>query len=279
MNYPQQSLTIEQIDSLQAEQFKSICKAYEINPDFAKRLLSLKGYEIIIIADDSGSMNNIVTNPSNQNPYGPVLTRWDELKNTISIIVDIAAVMDRNGVDVYFLNRPPLLGVKNHTQLEPAFYTKASGFTPIVPVLQNIFRVKKEGNRLVILATDGKPTDNNGMEDVSELKRVLQQERGLTDYVTIVACTDDVETMSYLNGWDHELPRLDVVDDYVSEHTEVIKAQGPSFSFSFGDYVVKTLAGSIDPWFDTLDEKKISNAVIDKKSSKKKNKHKKCIIL
>jgi hypothetical protein len=65
--------------------------------------------------------------------------------------------------------------------------------------------------------------------------------------------------MSYLNKWDAEIPRLDVVDDYRSERNETIKAQGQKFSFTFGDYVVKSLIGSIVPELDNIDELKNKN--------------------
>jgi hypothetical protein len=83
--------------------------------------------------------------------------------------------------------------------------------------------------------------------------------------------------MSYLNGWDKEIPNLDVVDDYESEKQEILNVQGKSFPFSFADvsytiheitvnypslsyvqYVIKTVIGSIDNWFDLLDEVPIS---------------------
>jgi len=47
--------------------------------------------------------------------------------------------------------------------------------------------------------------------------------------------SDDEDTMSYLNGWDKEIPNLDVVDDYKSEKKEILKVQGKFFPFSFGD--------------------------------------------
>ena len=46
------------------------------------------------------------------------------------------------------------------------------------------------------------------------------------------------------------------MDDYRSERSETLNAQGPQFSFSFGDYVVKSLIGSIDPNIDNIDEAK-----------------------
>jgi hypothetical protein len=47
---------------------------------------------------------------------------------------------------------------------------------------------------------------------------------------------------------------LDVVDDFRKEREEILVAQGHMFRFSFGDYVVKSLIGSIDSTMDRLDE-------------------------
>jgi hypothetical protein len=46
---------------------------------------------------------------------------------------------------------------------------------------------------------------------------------------------DDDQCMEYLNNWDREIPRLDVVDDYRNEKAEILKCQGRNFPFSFGD--------------------------------------------
>ena len=73
--------------------------------------------------------------------------------------------------------------------------------------------------------------------------------------VSIVACTDDEASVGYLNNLDKTCPGVDVCDDYLSERREILAAQGSRYPFSFGDYVVKTLLGPIDPSFDRLDEK------------------------
>ena len=78
-------------------------------------------------------------------------------------------------------------------------------------------------------------------------------------FTTVLACTDEEESMDYLNNWDKNLPRLDVVDDYRSEKKEILNAQGSHFHFSYGDYVSKSLIGSIDPTVDHLDENKQNN--------------------
>ena len=63
------------------------------------------------------------------------------------------------------------------------------------------------------------------------------------------------DAMSYLNNWDRTIPRLDVVDDFRNERAQIVRAQGQHFRFSFGDYIVKSLVGSIDQQLDKLDEK------------------------
>jgi hypothetical protein len=61
--------------------------------------------------------------------------------------------------------------------------------------------------------------------------------------------------VSYLNDWDRLICNLDVIDDFRSEREEIKREKGSQARFSFGDYVVKSLIGSIDPTIDRLDEK------------------------
>ena len=77
-------------------------------------------------------------------------------------------------------------------------------------------------------------------------------------YTTILACTDESDSMEYLNNWDKYIQRLDVVDDFRSERQEILRNQGSYFHFTYGDYVVKSLIGSTDPTIDNLDEPKFN---------------------
>jgi hypothetical protein len=64
-----------------------------------------------------------------------------------------------------------------------------------VPVLRRVLRDKHqqihERKLLILLATDGVPTDNHDRPDIHTLKRVLTSERIPVDRVpvTIIACT------------------------------------------------------------------------------------------
>ena len=136
--------------------------------------------------------------------------------------------------------------------------TRCSGPTPIVPVFRRVLRDKiheiAERKLLILLATDGVPTDSQGHRDIRSFEYVLKHERKPADRipVTVIACTgesiadathgtlsrrclDDHDCIGYLNDWDKKIPNLDVVDDYRHEKREIQARQGKNFPFSFGD--------------------------------------------
>jgi hypothetical protein len=273
--------------------FKDIIIKYDINYDFAFRLRALEGFEIVIILDDSSSMctPNIDRNLRDISPFSQLPTRWDELKHVVSIIVDLASTLDPDGIDIHFLNRSPLLHVADSSQLNETFSRLPNGPTPLTRVLTEVLNIKRphvhDRKLLVLIATDGLPTDDNGQNDLHRLERVLRTERHPSVdriYISFIACTNDLQSVGYLNQFDKKIPYVDVLDDYQSERAEILAVQGKHFPFSYGDYVVKILMGSIDRWFDQLDEKKVklsnSEAVYQRRFSRQNPsaRKKSCII-
>ena len=67
--------------------------------------------------------------------------------------------MDSNGVDIYFLNREPLLNVVDARFVHQAFSQPPDGLTPLVPALRRILSAKRtqtyEKKLLILVATDG----------------------------------------------------------------------------------------------------------------------------
>ena len=155
------------------------------------------------------------------------MTRWDELKQIVSIIVDFASVLDPDGIDIYFLNRPPLSKVNDSSQLAVAFAHPPNGLTPISRVLRQILQEKRsvvqERKLLIIIATDGEPTDDYGIIDIDILERILKTERKPADRIpiTFCACTEDDQAVEYLNKWDKKIPFVDVCDDYRTEREQI----------------------------------------------------------
>lgn len=252
------------LDDYRLARFRELAGRYEIRPDFCTKLRQLEGYEIVIVCDDSGSMANILDQTPGD-PFGKKYSRWDELKHYVSIVTDIAGILDQNGLDIYFLNRPCMAGITHSAQILPFFQDPPAGYTPIPRILNQILRDKtdilREKKMLILIATDGQPTTDDGRDATQEFFQTLKT-RSPNVYVSIIACTDDMSSMNYLNEIDRIIPSVDVNDDYLSEKKEVQTAQGPAYAFSFGDYVVKTLLGPIDPVFDALDEARHQSAAV-----------------
>ncbi len=246
-------------------QLEAFVNQHEISVEYAIKLRQLEGFDVVIIADDSGSMSTPVKNP-NTKDFKNLPTRWQEMRETLSVIMQLSMILDNDGIDVYFLNRDPVYNVTSQDTLDAAFLNGPNGYTPIVPVFRRVLKEKaqnlSEKKLLIILATDGEPTDYNGkiedsygVTEITKLFNVLKNERTPANriHTTILACTDDDSTMDYLENWDKILNNFDLVDDYYSEKIRIQEAQGPNFRFSRGDYIVKIMLGSIDKTLDALD--------------------------
>ncbi|KAL0216166.1 hypothetical protein P9112_008350 [Eukaryota sp. TZLM1-RC] len=242
------------------ERFLQIVRNFEISEQMAMYLRRLEAFDIVIIGDDSGSMN---TPQVPIHSSAPSMTRWDELKSQVSVISQLATALDSDGIDIYFLNSPGMHNVNCPAHVNSLFQRRPAGVTPLTRVFNQVIADKQHviggpeacKKLLVIIITDGQPSNEQGYPDIRPFKRALQTKPDNV-FVSIVACTDDQSTMSYLNDWDDSIPNLDVIDDYVSERQEIREAQGHSFPFSYGDYIVKILCGPIVPELDQLDSKK-----------------------
>jgi hypothetical protein len=247
-----------------AEKLKALMGKLEIGSFYGNKIKQLAGYEIVVVCDDSGSMSWPLTNHT-----GKTKTRWDELKEIVSRVLEIAVLLDDDGVDLYPLNQDPITKVKSiKDKAVTEFFEKGpGGVTPLGKVLRKILANKKDavakGKLLILIATDGVPTDDEGRNDTETVEYILKNERKLkysdptSAYVGFLACTDDKQTMEFLKEWDTKMDKLDVVDDFVSERAEVeeaAKKKGEKGYFSYGDYIVKALIGSVDPTLDKADE-------------------------
>lgn len=49
------------------------------------------------------------------------------MRELLGIVVDMASVLDPDGVDVYFLNRPSVFNLRNSAELDPIFAQLTTG--------------------------------------------------------------------------------------------------------------------------------------------------------
>ena len=156
-------------DISREEKFRNILNKHEISIEFSKRLQQLLGFKIVFIFDDSGSMNTPLNDsPLNNNNTLFKATRWDELQYFAKISIEIASLFNPDGCNIYFLNRYqyPIKNVTNEVQLTDLFRERPQGFTPLPRVLDNVLNdtsmLLNENKLLIIIATDGEPTDDSG---------------------------------------------------------------------------------------------------------------------
>lgn len=231
---------------------QAVLNRFEITIAEANELVILQDYEMVIIADDSGSMSRSAE-PAHMRQLGvPSKTRWSELCETVSEIIEIATCFDESGVDVFFLNRPPVLGVKNAA--DPAFTSvfqqPPSGGTPLTETLQTVAaKCGSERKTLMFILTDGEP---HGGKDrfIGAINQIVRSQR---IKIQIMACTSEEDEIGWLNALDHGSKDIDVTDDYFSEKREVIQA-GIVSRFTRGDWCMKAMVGPVSQKFDRWDE-------------------------
>ena len=234
------------------KELKRIVDEFDISDHMGSRLWKLNSFEIVIVCDDSGSMNTV---PENQNK-----SRWVDLHEIVKLILRIGIIFDSNGVDIYFLNQEPILDVKDIRAIDEVFKRKPEGYTPLATVLEYIFklpasRVDNDKNLLVFIVTDGAAIDEDGRENLNEVENLLKTKRNpKTTFVNFLSCTNDPRYKTTMHRWDHEIENLDVTDDYTTECERVRDVRGPNARLSRGDYVVKALIGAIDPEIDSMDD-------------------------
>eukprot|EP00931_Biecheleriopsis_adriatica_P044182 TRINITY_DN25249_c0_g1_i1.p1 TRINITY_DN25249_c0_g1~~TRINITY_DN25249_c0_g1_i1.p1 ORF type:complete len:322 (+),score=52.16 TRINITY_DN25249_c0_g1_i1:130-966(+) len=235
------------------KRLQALLDRFEISIVEAHELAVLQDYEIKVIADDSGSMQS-AADPNAPRALGQkAASRWDELRETVSFIVDVASCLLETGSDVHFLNRQDVLGVKrsNDEAFLKAFEAEPRGRTPLTEVIQRL-AAGFEGERptLLFILTDGEP--NGGKHPfIRQLTSIVKNAK---IRVQIMACTAEEDEIDWLNGLDKDLKEVDVTDDYYSERREVIKA-GLAPRFTRGDWCLKAMLGPISHKFDKWDEK------------------------
>jgi hypothetical protein len=135
-----------------------------------------------------------------------------------------------------------------------------AGSTPLEPVLKAVMNKytrhgAQETYMHCMVFLDGEP---DGKEAGKQQCCSIIRKRGnpKRNIMNFVACTDNDAEIAWLNRMD-KYPGIDIVDDYNSEHIEVLRA-GRVKTFTYSDYVVKACIGAASKVIDRLDEPTIS---------------------
>jgi hypothetical protein len=237
---------------------ESILARFEITIASAQELAALEDYEIVCIVDDSGSMGLPAAPPAQRQLGKPSRTRWQELQETVSLIIELGACFDDSGIDMFFLNRGNVPGVRSidDTRFVNAFRAGPSGGTPLTETLGRVAKAcGGEKPVLLFILTDGEP--NGGVAKFhGELARLVKKQSTPHAFkVQIMACTGDEDAVGWLDKIDAAFSEVDVTDDYYSEMIQVLKEARRVKKFTRGDWCMKAMLGPISNKFDQWDEK------------------------
>jgi len=241
------SISDDQLETLTKQGFtKGLAKALDANCDrFPARFW---------IIDNSGSMNKadghrIIETRAKDDVKIVDCTRWEEIKECVNYHASLAALLLSPTV-FKFLNNPgaraggqqfsiaeySLDNIQDEQYTARSIMNKTSpeGFTPLrdritelhdaILPMANV--LKNTGQKAVIvIATDGKPTDESGFSTdfVTDMfVQALRQLLELPVWVVIRLCTDEEDVVSFYNTLDDDLElSIEVLDDFVGEAMEV----------------------------------------------------------
>jgi len=251
-------LTTNELNRLRAKgaeeeresRIEEIVDKFDLEHDVAQDLLTVRGTEIVVIADDSGSM----ITPSVMQGCPHVKTRWDELKETLRRLLDMMLFLDEDGgFDLYFLNsrnpetKEELVSIHNQHDLEAVWrWASPRGRTPLIGTFQKCSTVRPGREKFLMVMTDGSPTDGN----FKHLKRAVTA-KGQGVFVNFMMCTDDDDIVDKYEDSIDAVPFVDVHDDYVSEKRQV-ESYGKKLSYN--KFLAKCVLGARFPKYDHLDE-------------------------
>ena len=253
----------------------------------------------IWIVDNSGSMIlndgcRLVETSDRANVRLVKCTRWDELRETVSYHARMASLL-RAATRFRLLNHPgPSVGpqtfsiavdastsepIRSEMDAQEAIRIMQRAHPRgVTPLTEHVLAVHDQVERMapslrargqravVILATDGLPSDDQGHGGQFISNQFVQALRLLSSlpvWIVIRLCTDDPEVVKFYSELDENLElNLEVLDDFVNESREVAK-HNPWLNYALPLHRCREM-GFSNKILDLLDERPLTKSEISR---------------
>lgn len=243
----------------------------------------------IWVVDNSGSMmtgdgHRIVETSNSNNVRFVNCTRWAEIKETVEYHARLSGLLESPTV-FRLLNDPGRVAgpmqfsiaergsefVQEDLQiaLNTIQSVSPSGVTPLSThvreIRENIVAMRDDLSEMgqkvvVVLATDGLPSDNygvSGSHQRTEFKDALRSLEGLPVWIVIRLCTDEDDVVDFYNDLDSHLElSIEVLDDFTGEAKEVYE-HNKWLNYSLPLHRVREM-GFSHKLFDLMDERPLT---------------------
>lgn len=234
---------------------QTLANEFKINKEVAIDLYQLALYDVVILADDSGSM-------------AMHDGRIEELNVVAEKIASVASRFDVDGMTLCFLNDPRVHLVKNSADVSNIIKaTRFSGRTPIGYTLRNKIVDPMVVTRcnmgqlnkpvLVIIVTDGEPDSKEEVYNVLRDAKQFNQNVGMNCVeFEFAQIGNDKTAQKFLYDLDTHPFVGDIVDvtsSFELEEEEFAKAGANLTPYM---WILKLMLGTIDPAYDAGDEGK-----------------------
>jgi len=215
-------------------------------------------------------------------------TRWEEIQDTVRYHAEMAALLDSPTI-FKLLNDPGMAAGPQqfsvahrgeahvsgdiHVATETMRRAKPGGVTPLTRHIWEIQQsveemapqLQREGKKIVVvLATDGLPTDEQGYGGeyiTNEFIRSLRSLEGLPVWLVVRLCTDEEPVTRFYNNLDGQLElSLEVLDDFIGEAHEVYR-HNKWLNYALPMHRCREL-GYHDRLFDLVDERPLTKGEI-----------------
>ncbi len=249
---------------------------YETPLGMVNKLMMLTEYKLDFLVDDSGSMasatdveitaagefmQQAIAEQLRRAPRpGEKMTRLQEAEDRLHTMVGLLAYIPVEHMQIRFLNSkeeltlvrtgktPEQFEAYAHDAIRRQFSRLKSGSTPVKAALSTGFNL--EGKWSHYFFNDGEPDE--GGENIAHQIRTRKNPE--LHPLTLISCTNEDGATDWMKHAD-TAPYVAELDDFNDERDEVLKNQGPAFSYTRGLWMLSQLVASINPYdLDALDE-------------------------
>eukprot|EP00879_Flechtneria_rotunda_P000381 GHRR01000473.1.p2 GENE.GHRR01000473.1~~GHRR01000473.1.p2 ORF type:complete len:470 (+),score=208.18 GHRR01000473.1:347-1756(+) len=239
--------------------FRDLAARWRMPVELALDLSALALYDIIMFADDSGSM-----------AFEENGERIEDLKLISSKVAEIATMFDDDGILMRFMNSPTEgNGIRSPTDVAQLLASvQYTGLTPIATALQQkvlqpiVYHLASTGQLqkpvLIISITDGEPTDNPRDLVVQVIKdarnRLAPQYGPKAIAFEFAQVGKDQRAQAFLGRLDTDPEVGSSIDCTSYFELEAAEYQKKGIQLSPEAWLVKMMVGGIDPSSDKGDE-------------------------
>jgi hypothetical protein len=255
--YPEPRLVQIAQDVARNDPVSTLCNHWKLPREVGFDFVKLALYDVVFLLDDSGSMR-----------FGDGLI--DELKFILGNVAFATGLFDQDGFSVRFMNSATKAD-NIRTEKEAMDLVDSVRFedvTPLATSLRNkilepfVYAHDKTGLKkpiLVIIITDGRPTDNSNQEFQGHIQRVSNhfQGRGVVSF-QIAQVGNDKGAQEFLALLDTDKSIGGLIDCTSNFEMESREWQAKGLNLTKHLWYTKLLLGSIDASYDNKDE--VTNA-------------------